>query len=78
MKTGEMIMYKTFGTYQLVNDDGDRYYECRHIYSGETCTADTIKDAKKCLEDLAETYAEIQKAISTLTIYGYKVYKEVA
>jgi len=78
MKTGEMTMYKTFGTYQLVTDDGDRYYDCRHIYSGETCTADTIKDAKKCLEDLNETYGEIQSAIRKLAIYGYKVYKEVA
>lgn len=78
MKTGEMTMYKTFGTYQLVNDDGDRYYDCRHIYSGETCTADTIKEAKKVLEDLNETYGEIQSAIRKLAIYGYKVYKEVA
>lgn len=78
MKTGEMTMYKTFGTYQLVNDDGDRYYDCRHIYSGETCTADTIKDAKKCLEDLDKTHGEIQAAIRKLTIYGYKVYKEIA
>ncbi len=78
MKTGEMIMYKTFGTYQLVNDDGDRYYDCRHIYSGETCTADSIKEAKKCLEDLNETYGEIQAAIRKLNIYGYRVYKEVA
>ncbi len=77
MKTGEMIMYKTFGTYQLVTDDGDRYYDCRHIYSGETCTADSIKEAKKCLEDLNETYGEIQAAIRKLNIYGYKVYKEV-
>jgi hypothetical protein len=78
MKTGEMIMYKTFGTYQLVTDDGDRYYDCRHIYSGQTCTADTIKEAKSCLEDLNETYQEIQAAIRKLGIYGYKVYKEVA
>ena len=77
MKANEMIMYKTFGTYQLINDDGDRYYDCRHIYSGETCQADTIKEAKKCLEDLDKTYDEIRSAISKLTIYGYKVYKEV-
>ncbi len=78
MKTGEMIMYKTWGTYQLVTDDGDRYYECRHIYSGQTCTADTIKEAKKVLEDLDETHQEIQAAIRKLSIYGYRVYKEVA
>lgn len=78
MKLGEMMMYKTFGTYQLVNDDGDRYYDCRHIYSGETCTADTIKEAKKCLEDLDKTHQEIQQAIRKLAIYGYKVFKEVA
>jgi hypothetical protein len=77
MKTGEMIMYKTFGTYQLVLDE-DRYYECRHIHSGQICYADTIKEAKSCLEDLNETYQEIQAAIRKLGIYGYKVYKEVA
>jgi len=78
MKLGEMTMYKTLGTYQLVTDDGDRYYDCRHIYSGQECTADTIKEAKKCLEDLDEAYREIQAAIRKLNIYGYKVYKEVA
>ena len=78
MKQNEMIVYRTFGTYQLVIDDGDRYYECRHIYSGQTCTADTIKEAKSCLEDLHGTYQEIQAAIRKLGIYGYKVYKEVA
>jgi hypothetical protein len=78
MKTGEMIMYKTFGTYQLVTDDGDRYYDCRHIYSGLTCTADTIKEAKKCLEDLELDHQDIQAAIRKLAIYGYRVYKEVA
>jgi hypothetical protein len=78
MKQNEMIMYKTFGTYQLVIDDGDRYYECRHIHSGQTCTADTIKEAKSCLEDLNETHSEIQAAIRKLAIYGYKVFKEIA
>ena len=78
MKLGEMTMYKTFGTYQLVNDDGDRYYDCRHIYSGQECTASNIKEAKKCLEDLDETHREIQSSIRKLAIYGYKVYKEVA
>ena len=78
MKTGEMVIYKTFGTYQLVQDEDDRYYECRHLYSGQECTADTIKEAKKCLEDLDETHREIQDAIRKLAIYGYKVYKEVA
>ncbi len=78
MKTGEMSMYKTFGTYQLVTDDGDRYYDCRHIYSGQSCTADNLKEVRKCLDDLDETYREIQAAIRKLSIYGYKVYKEVA
>lgn len=78
MKQNEISMYKTFGTYQLIIDDGDRYYECRHIYSGQNCTADTIKEAKSCLEDLNDTYQEIQAAIRKLAIYGYKVYKEVA
>ncbi len=77
MKTNEITMYKTFGTYQLVLDE-ERYYECRHIYSGQTCTADTIKEAKQCLEDLDETHREIQAAIRKLAIYGYKVYKEIA
>ena len=78
MKANDMIMYKTFGTYQLITDDGDRYYDCRHIYSGETCIADTIKEAKKCLEDLDKTYDEIRSAITKLKIYGYTVYKEVS
>ncbi len=78
MKTGEMSMYKTFGTYQLVTDDGDRYYDCRHIYSGQSCTADNLKEVRKCLDDLDETYREIQAAIRKLNIYGYKVYKEIA
>jgi len=78
MKLNEMIMYKTWGTFQLVNDDGDRYYDCRHIYSGQECTASTIKEAKECLEDLDETHREIQAAIRKLAIYGYKVYKEIA
>jgi hypothetical protein len=78
MKLGEMTMYKTIGTYQLVTDDGDRYYDCRHIHSGMTVTADNIKEAKKCLDDLDSDYREIQAAIRKLNIYGYKVYKEVA
>lgn len=78
MKTGEISIYKTYGTYQLIIDDGDRYYDCRHIYSGQTCTADTIKEAKQVLEDLDKTHQEIQSAIRKLAIYGYKVYKEVA
>ncbi len=76
MKTGEINMYKTYGTYQLCIEE-DRYYECRHIYSGQTCTADTIKEAKSCLEDLNDTYQEIQAAVRKLGIYGYKVYKEI-
>ncbi len=77
MKQGEITLYKAIGTYQLITDDGDRYYECRHLYSGQECIADTIKDAKKCLEDLDKTHREIQEAIRKLTVYGYKVYKEV-
>ena len=76
MKANEMVMYKTFGTYQLITDDGDRYYDCRHIYSGETCIADTIKEAKKCLDDFEVTAQEIRAAINKLTIYGYRVFKE--
>jgi len=78
MKTGEMMIHKTYGTYQLVNDDGDRYYNCRHIHSGQTCYADNIKEANKCLEDLDKTYQEIQAAIQKLTVYGYRVFKEIA
>jgi hypothetical protein len=78
MKQGEIIMYKTFGTYQLITDDGDRYYECRHIYSGQDCQADTIKEAKQVLEDLDRTHQEIQQAIRKLAIYGYRVFKEVS
>jgi hypothetical protein len=78
MKTSPVQIYKHFGTFQLVEDDGDRYYECRHIYSGETCTADNLKEVKKVMEDLDKTYDEIQSAIRKLNIYGYKVYREVA
>lgn len=73
-----IALYKTFGTYELVQDDYEKFYECRHIQSGQECTADTIKEAKKCLEDMDKTYAEIRAAIDKLTVYGYKVYKEVA
>ncbi len=78
MRAGEMVIYKTFGTYQLINDDGDRYYVCRHIRSGQECIADNIKEAKKCLEDLEVTHQEIQAMIRKLGVYGYKIYKEVA
>ncbi len=77
MKTSPTQLYRDFGTFQLINDDGDRYYECRHIYSGQSCTADNLKEVKKCLDDLDETHKEIQAAIRKLNIYGYKVYKEV-
>jgi hypothetical protein len=72
-----MYIHKTFGTYQLVEDDGDRYYECRHIYSGQTCTASTIKEAKKVLDDLHVKHDEIQAAIRKLRIYGYQVVKVI-
>lgn len=78
MKLGEMTIYKTWGTYQLVTDDGDRYYDCRHIRSGQECTASTVKEAKKCLDDLEVDYQDIQAAIRKLRIYGYRVYKELA
>ena len=78
MKTAQIQVYKDFGTFQLINDDGDRYYECRHIFSGETCQAETVKEVKKVLEDLDKTYDEIRAAIQKLSIYGYKVYREVA
>ena len=73
-----MNIHKTFGTYQLVEDDGDRYYECRHMFSGQTCTASTIKDAKRVLDDLDKTHYEIQTAIRKLEVYGYKIFKEIA
>ena len=73
-----MYIHKTFGTYQLLDDDGDRYYECRHILSGQTCTASTIKEAKKVLDDLDRTHYEIRAAIRKLETYGYRVFKEVA
>jgi len=72
-----MYIHKTFGTYQLVEDDGDRYYECRHILSGQTCTASTIKEAKKVLDDLHVKHDEIQAAIRKLRIYGYQVVKVI-
>ena len=72
-----IYLHKTWGTYQLVEDDGDRYYECRHILSGQTCTASTIKEAKRVLEDLDKTHQEIRAAITKLNRYGYKVYREI-
>ena len=77
MKTAPVQLYKDFGTFQLINDDGDRYYECRHIYSGQTCTADNLKEVKNCLDDLDDTYQEIQAAIRKLKIYGYQVVKVI-
>jgi len=77
MKQGAIAIYKTFGTYQLITDEGDRYYECRHIHSGQTCTADNLKEAKKCLDDLDDTHREIQAAIRKLKIYGYQVVKVI-
>lgn len=78
MKANEITLYKTFGTYQLVTDEDDRYYVCRHTYSGQECIADTVKEAKSCLEDLDKTHQELQAAIRKLQVYGYKVYKEIA
>ena len=78
MKTSAIQLYKTFGTFQLIEDDGDRYYECRHIYSGQECTADNIREAKKVLEDLDRTHEELQSAIRKLQAYGYRVFKEAA
>ncbi len=78
MKSNEITLYKTFGTYQLVTDEDDRYYVCRHTYSGQECIADNIKEAKKCLEDLDRTHQELQSAIRKLQAYGYKVYREMA
>ncbi len=78
MKTGEISLYKDFGTFQLVVDDGDRYYECRHMFSGQECTADNLKEVKKVLEDLDRTHQELQSAIRKLNAYGYRVFKEAA
>jgi hypothetical protein len=77
MKAGDIAIYKTWGTYQLIQDEDDRYYECRHIYSGQTCTADTIKEVKRVLEDLDRTHQELQSAIRKLQAYGYQVVRIV-
>jgi hypothetical protein len=77
MKTAPVQLYKDFGTYQLIQDEDDRYYECRHIYSGQTCTADNLKEVKSCLDDLDDTHQEIQAAIRKLKIYGYQVVKVI-
>jgi len=83
IKQGEIQVYKNLGTYQLITEEGnefydsDRYYVVRH-FSGLEVTAYTIKEAKKCLEDFARVAQEIQGAIDKLTQYGYKVYKQVA
>jgi hypothetical protein len=82
-KQGEIQVYKNLGTYQLIIEDFrpqhdiERYYQVRH-FSGLEVTADTIKEAKKCLEDFDKVAQEIRGAINKLTVYGYKVYKEIA
>jgi len=83
MKTGEIVVYKNLGTYQLVVDPGNEFYESEKFYavrhfSGLEVSADTVKEAKKCLEDFEQTAQEIRSAIDKLTRYGYKVYKEIA
>ena len=78
MSQSPIQIYKSIGTYQLINDDGDRYYECRHLRSGQECTADNLKEVKQVLEDLEKTHQEIQQAIRKLQIYGYRVFKEAA
>jgi hypothetical protein len=82
-KQGEIVVYKNLGTYQLITEDFrpqhdiEKYYSVRH-FSGLEVTADTIKEAKKCLEDFDKVAQEIRQAINKLTVYGYKVYKEIA
>jgi hypothetical protein len=82
-KQGEIQVYKNLGTYQLIIEDFrpqhdiERFYQVRH-FSGLEVTADTIKEAKKCLEDFERVAGEIQGAINKLTAYGYKVFKQVA
>ena len=57
-----MTVYKNIGTYHLVQDDGYdedtdswyepfKHYEVRH-FSGLTVTASSVKECKKCLDDL--------------------------
>jgi hypothetical protein len=82
IKQGEMVVYKNLGTYQLIIEDFrpqhdiERYYQVRH-FSGLEVQADTIKEAKKCLEDFERVAQEIQGAINKLTRYGYRVFKDV-
>ena len=83
VKAGEIQVYKNMGTYQLVIDEGNEFYEREKYYavrhfSGLEVSADTVKEAKKCLEDFDRVAQEIQQAINKLTSYGYKVYKEIA
>lgn len=82
MKQGEITVYKNLGTYQLVIEpenefyQQDRFYEVRH-FSGLTVTADTVREAKQCLQAFEQTAAEIRRAIQMLKVHGYRVYKEV-
>jgi hypothetical protein len=83
IKQGEIVVYKNLGTYQLIIEDFrpqhdiERWYQVRH-FSGLEVQADTIKEAKKCLEDFERVAQEIRSAIDKLKCYGYKVYKQVA
>ena len=79
MKQNAIQIHKNFGTYQLFVDvDGSRYYECRHLLSGQETEADTIKEAKESLDQLERDFQKVQAAVSLLKGLGYKVFKEVA
>jgi hypothetical protein len=67
-----------YGTIQYVEDeDLGKCYLVRHNFIKRDVFADTVKEAKKELEELQKEMSELNDAIYKLRRYGYKVYKEV-
>ena len=79
MKLNEIVDYRGIGTIQMrLDEDGRKFYAYKHNFFNHYGDEDTIKGAKEMLEWEHGKAVEIQRAISTLTARGYKVFKEVA
>ena len=79
MKLNEIVDYKGIGTIQMrLDEDGRKFYAYKHFFFNQPGDEDTIKGAKEMLDWEHGKAQEIQRAISTLTARGYKVYKEIA
>jgi len=79
MKVNEIVEYKGIGTIQMqLDEDGKKFYRYSHYFFNDFYDEDTIKGAKEMLDFEDDKASEIRKAITTLQIRGYKVYKEIA